>query len=72
MIYVNDIRQDWRHADFVSMSSSGLQYTTTPYISANFGDPKPADMSLKDWIKAWDTTEKRIHDMKMRGEYYED
>lgn len=70
--FINDIRQDYRHADFVSVSNSGLGYATSPYIGANFGDPKPEDMCLKEWLRAWDRYEERIQAMKMRGEYERD
>lgn len=74
-IFINDIRQDYRHHAFFSPSACGLEYSTLPLVA--FGemggdDPKPADMSITDWIKAWDTYEKRVEAMKMRGEWERD
>lgn len=72
--YLNDTKQDYRHVAFFSPSESGLGYSTLPREA--FGgmgyDAKPEDMSLKDWLKAWDTYEQRVEAMKMRGEWERD
>lgn len=50
MIFVNDIRQDWRHADFVSMSNSGLGYAP---IQGSAGDTLAVIFDSKEEDRAF-------------------
>lgn len=76
-VLINDIKQDYRHTAFFSPSNAGLGYSTLPPEA--FGpmggaeyDPKPADMSLKDWLAGWDRLEALEQRMKMAGEWERD
>lgn len=76
-IFINDIKQDYRHHAFFSPSNAGLGYSTLPReafgeMGGAEADPKPADMSLKDWIKAWDTYERMCEEWKRAGDWDRD
>ena len=76
-IFINDIRADFRHWAFFSPSSAGLEYSTLPReafgeMGGPEADPKPADMSLKDWLAGWDRLEAMEKRMKMAGEWDRD
>lgn len=70
-IFINDIKQDFRHHAFFSPSSAGLGYSTLPSVA--FGpmgfDAKPADMTTREWNKAVDRLEALERRMKLAGEW---
>jgi len=72
-ILINDTRQDYRHWAFFSPSAAKIEFSTLPREA--FGpmggdDPKPADMSLKEWIDGWDRLARMDEEMKRNGDWY--
>lgn len=73
-IFINDIRQDYRHHAFFSPSAAGIEYSTLPLeafgeMGGDDSDCKPADMSLKDWLAGWDRLAALEERLKMAGEW---
>ena len=68
-IYINDIRQDYRHTAFFSPSSAGLGYATistgdsvddiTPYDD-NGGIPE--GLTSKEWTRICDNYERYLYE----------
>lgn len=74
-IFINDIKQDYRHHAFFSPSAAGLGYSTLPpeaFGPMGGNDPLPEGMTMHDLVEAQKTMERMVQAWKMAGDWDRD